>query len=457
MPYIKVNLQRLQQLDSQLGRMSTRIGSASTVISSVRSGLDWDVACEESIDRQLRNIANRLDTCRTRMDNTAIAVDNAVQAYSKAEGIDHDNSTVKLSTDAIFKKVDLPLPILPRYKPHIFDLIPKLKIKDYFEFISKFSPVILDPERFILIGCPLWIYRPGAYKIDAYLYKLVNGPAVAYWGKVSGEVSNSLKTDLGKLEIIDNLKKGINEKFEDEGLRIDENDDPIFIKDGKVIPEKQAPDFHKREVAILEVKNKTSVEVEHFDESVDYGNGKLSATVGQAEAHGSISGGFYITNADGSRSFAPGIEAEIGASMTALSADWEHQWFGDDNLGVETNVELSAGKIGAEGSFTVDFSDDVQVDVGFSAEAIAAEAELSGELEILGGGIEGEVGLNVGIGAHADVGYTDGVFKLDAGASLGLGISLDVEIDVGGIVDTVVDGATSAIEGIGDWWDSIWS
>lgn len=56
-------------------------------------------------------------------------------------------------------------------------------------------------------------------------------------------------------------------------------------------------------------------------------------------------------------------------------------------------------------------------------------------VNILGGEVEGKVGVNFGIGAHADLGYKDGVIKADVGLSVGLGVSAAVEIDIGGMVN----------------------
>ena len=61
MPTIKVDFGKLSQLESQLSRVPGVISSAASSVSSVRSGLDWDVACEASIDRKLRDIANELN------------------------------------------------------------------------------------------------------------------------------------------------------------------------------------------------------------------------------------------------------------------------------------------------------------------------------------------------------------------------------------------------------------
>lgn len=50
-------------------------------------------------------------------------------------------------------------------------------------------------------------------------------------------------------------------------------------------------------------------------------------------------------------------------------------------------------------------------------------------------GVSGAV--KVGIGAHAEVGYTDGKFKVDVGAALGVGVDIGFEVDISGTVDAV--------------------
>lgn len=85
MAYIKVDINKLEQLESQLNRIPSVINSTASTVRSVRSGLDWDVACEASIDSTLRRIASDLEACKSRMQNTVRFVDSAVQLYSKAE------------------------------------------------------------------------------------------------------------------------------------------------------------------------------------------------------------------------------------------------------------------------------------------------------------------------------------------------------------------------------------
>ena len=87
---------------------------------------------------------------------------------------------------------------------------------------------------------------------------------------------------------------------------------------------------------------------------------------------------------------------------------------------------------------------------GASAKAEATAAELEGSLgvNVLGGEVGVSGSVSVGVGAHADVGYKDGVFKFDIGASIGLGGSVGSEVDIGGMVDTVCDAAESAWNGL---------
>lgn len=94
MPTIKVDFNKLSQLESQLNRLPSYINSASTAVKSVRSGLDWDVASEDRIDRRLRDIANTLNDSKSRMQKTAQFVGNAVQQYQKAEnGVESVNKS----------------------------------------------------------------------------------------------------------------------------------------------------------------------------------------------------------------------------------------------------------------------------------------------------------------------------------------------------------------------------
>ena len=219
----------------------------------------------------------------------------------------------------------------------------------------------------------------------------------------------------------------------------------------------------KRKMTLLEIKKevKTGTTHEIFEMSGEsgYAKGSVSAEYGTSEAHASISGGFYRTEVtkDGKskKYFEPGIAAEAGASYSAFTTSAEGQ-IGSDYLNVHGDGKIEVGQ--AEGKAKGELG---IVDGSFraygelSAEANFLKAE--GSVGVNVGGIEGNIGgsVTVGVGAHAKVGYTDGVVSFDIGASLGVGFSINVELDVSGAVDAVCDICEGAKEFASDAWDTI--
>ncbi len=245
----------------------------------------------------------------------------------------------------------------------------------------------------------------------------------------------------------------------------DEDDDPrlgekYFDKDGNQIDKPKDVDFYDKKATVLEGKAEANASVNLYSNETNWGkegglaSAKGGITVGEAEAHASIAAGLYVVGTDGKQIFSPGINAECGASVTVFEAELEGK-FGTDMLGVNGDVGLTLGKAEAKADIGAQLiGEDGKLDVQFgasaSAEAIAAEAEASVGVNVLGGEIGVTGGVNFGIGAHADVGYRDGVFKLDVGASLGVGVSLDVEVDVGGMIDTAADALSDAADAVSD-------
>ena len=217
----------------------------------------------------------------------------------------------------------------------------------------------------------------------------------------------------------------------------------------------------KKKGLYRELKREASYSTSIFDGTYNLSdNDKITLKVSEFATTAGISGGLYVIGADGQRKFSPGVKAECGASYTIFEVSGEHQLLGDENLGLSAGWTATAGKAeaSAEGVFQVFDSNgnfDFQADAGFKAEAIAGELEGEFTGNVLGGGVTGKASVNFGVGVHGDVGYRDGVFKLDFGASAGVGVSVDVEVDVGSMVNTVVDSCTAAWSGIQDGWNQI--
>ena len=308
----------------------------------------------------------------------------------------------------------------------------------------------------------------GGSSLTAYVAKYTSEHTEQYYKKLKLSENSSLKTS-GKFNNLsekaeDWLKDKTDKLFDDKDVNKEFLDEKVYVdEDGNVIDKDDAPTFYKKEMTIAELKEQVSVSASIYEGSFDIGeNGTASVVVGNAEAHASVSAGFYVIGADGEKKFSPGVNAEVGASVTAFEAGWEQQWLGDEMLGLNTDVGVTAGKAEAKANvgaqvFGEDGKLDVQLGASASAELIGGEIEGSVGVNVLGGEVGVKGSVNYGIGAHADVGYRDGVFKCDIGASLGVGVSVGFEVDIGGMVDTVVDGAEAAWDGITDAWDDFWS
>lgn len=295
----------------------------------------------------------------------------------------------------------------------------------------------------------------GTGSLAAYAAKWKTEHTEHYFGKL--EVSESAKFE--SKNGIDKFTDWAEDKLEQGDHRISEEETFYMDEDGNIIEKTDdMPTFYDRELTLGEVSAEAQARVSIYDGTYAIGeNGKIGVTVGEAEAHASVSGGFYVIGADGEKKFSPGVNAEIGASVTVLEVNGEAQLVGNENLGINVEGDIVVGKAEAKAEATAQvFGEDGKLDVQFgasaSAEAIAAEAKGSVGVNVLGGEVAATGGVNFGVGAHADVGYRDGVFKCDVGASLGVGVSLDLEVDVGGMVDTVCDTA----EAVGDYAVEAW-
>ncbi|MBQ1312274.1 MAG: hypothetical protein IIY55_10545 [Blautia sp.] len=183
--------------------------------------------------------------------------------------------------------------------------------------------------------------------------------------------------------------------------------------------------------------------------------GKVQAQVGQAEAKGELTAGIYQIGKDDQKVFAPCVKATVGGSVCALSVKASGQ-VGNDYISASAKGEGTVGRAEAKVKARAEFVDKTgKFAPGFSAnasaEAVAVEAKGQASGKLLG--VEGTVkaGVNVGIGAHADVGIEGGKIRCDVGASLGVGVNLGFELDVSEGVKSICKGAMS----FWDWWTKV--
>lgn len=296
----------------------------------------------------------------------------------------------------------------------------------------------------------------GGTTLKEYVAKYESEHTEQYFIQLENTEKLTLKGSGGSNKV----KDAIENKLKDRTKKY-EPDSKYFDLSGNEISEEDAPKFYGKEITLSELKKSASASVSIYDGTFDtFGDGNVNVVVGQAEAHSSIAAGLYVLDNKGDKKFSPGINAEVGASATALDVDWNQQWLGNDMLGFNTDAEVKVGEVGAKANIGAQFYDEdgkVKPQFGASAKAEATAADISGSagMNILGGEVGVSGSVSVGIGAHADVGLKDGVFKFDVGASLGVGASVGLELDIGGMVDTVCDTAESAWSEVKKGWGTV--
>ena len=190
--------------------------------------------------------------------------------------------------------------------------------------------------------------------------------------------------------------------------------------------------------------------------AIGYLSGSYDVAAGKAEADASAYAGVYSYTEDGKKIFTPGIGAEIGVGVTAFSASAKGA-LGDEYFDVHGKLSADVGKVDAKASVNVGLFDkdgnlNPQVGAKLSAEALLAEASASAGVKLAGTDVDVKGSVNFGIGAHADMGLTDGKLSVDIGASLGVGIGVKLEIDFSGTVNAVADTVDSVWKDITGWF-----
>lgn len=256
-------------------------------------------------------------------------------------------------------------------------------------------------------------------------------------------------------------------KTGDAGYKDDEFFDKAKIEqDKKSDPSKQVnadEKWYDKKGTIFSVEEEAKLEGSVVSGKVsgksDWGQGELESKILTAEGHAKLSGGFYVYDKDENgnvkRIFSPGVEAEVGASVAVLQAKAEGRiGLGEDNnmLGAYGNVEGEVLSAEAKAKFAVNKN---EIFAGASAEADLVKISGAAGVSVLGTDLGVTGSLKVGVGAHANVGYTDGKLKVDIGAAVGVGFDLGFEIDVSGTVDAVKDVASSAWKGAKKLWKGI--
>ncbi len=250
---------------------------------------------------------------------------------------------------------------------------------------------------------------------------------------------NGLHLNEDNLKLLNKANEKINEKLVESKYRTEEKD-KYYCNEKQQRLIGDGPTFYDKKSTIYEVNKGISVSNSLYEANINTpGNGNIKVDVGRSEAHAGIRAGMYVMGADKKKDiFSPGVEADIGTSYTMLDIDYNQKLLGNDEFGAEANGEIVVGQCSAEAGLGVTLRDEngainPQANVNVSAEAIGAKAEGDVTGKLFGGEVKAGGSINYGIGGHANVGLKDGVFKVDIGASAGLGASVNFDVDVAGI------------------------
>lgn len=309
---------------------------------------------------------------------------------------------------------------------------------------------------------------------------------LGFWGALSSFIKGEVSTGTGTKQVYEkaagdsyfrfltgdasaSFKPGKYVQYKDKKAISDSiNDLSDFLTGNKVIPKQEKENYkqinpdeswYTQKGTIAEVKGEAKIEGSVIDAkasgSTKYAQGEVSAKVLTGEAHASANAGLYVfeKGPDGEvkRVLSPAVMAEVGTSVALLDiAASGRVGLGEDNnmLGAYGKGEVKAASAEAKAKASLSRN---EVYVGASAEADLVKAEGTAGVSVLGTDLGVSGAVKVGLGAHAEVGYTDGKFKVDVGAAIGVGVDIGFEVDVSGTVDAVTGFAESAWDKV-KWW-----
>lgn len=219
-----------------------------------------------------------------------------------------------------------------------------------------------------------------------------------------------------------------------------------------------------RDFAIASIEGEKTVSLLHAEG--EYTNGRFSTkgsvdvlTAGYTAEAGL--GKFTYKDKDGKEIGAIGLYGELGGSVAAAKAEGEVR-YGTDVFGVYAKGDAKVLSASAKAESVFAWSDrGLQAKVGAGAEANLAEVSASTGIRVAGTDVGVKASAKVGVGAKADVGFKDGKFTFDVGASLGVGFELGFDVDMSDTIDFIseksetfkswADGANKAVN---DAWNA---
>lgn len=447
MDRININTEKLDSVASQLNRICASLDSVSNSISSALSEVKRVAPGQNSVISKINRMKTKNGEASARVRKLSGKVSAAANRWEKAEkkinSMETGESESPFSTGNTGALGDLDSVSIPQllleFLKHRFGFPGSVSDwnDDHFsmaEVISRGMTFLQDPAGtvFALFGGSVVHLLHGDYQEMSAKDSGVLGGTITGSGWIDGTYREV------KWETLTRDKIGYQNKKAEKILK--QKKIPLAATDNKYDV--------KREATLFEYTLagwEASDALLHGDASGEYGiaSGSASYDVAKYEAEASLKAGLYSTKVgpDGKevRVLEPGISAKVGAGFTAFEAEASGK-IGTDDFNLHGKVDGKALTASAEAKLEVGIIDGKPVGhVKMGAEANLAE--VSGEVGLNVIGVDAKVtgSLKVGVGADLDVGYKDGKFSCEIGASLGVGFDVGFEVDVGGLVDGVTE------------------
>ena len=391
-------------------------------VDNIRSGLRYKIAGKENIAQRLRDVVGQIDKeCQsTRAMRSGLA-----ELITRYEQFESENQDRVVATNASIQHQD--------------------GIDNGIDWSSIITQII-----------PPWLLNPLVpWTHPSAIFPLIGPLLPLLFPNITAEEAaklTNLKIEPAKDKIEVSLKDIMHKDTEGSKYFYDFNTHKLTKVDPK---DKQAlEEFNKHnqefpiDVKLLGIGGAGSISALEAEGALrgDFGGLEGSASFSKLSGDASV----YVS--------ALGIGATIGASYSLFSAEGKG-YIGNEDLQAYVKGSVDVGKVEARASANVGLIDgegkfNPSVYAGGSIEAIAGEISGSIGGKALGADVAVEGSLNVGIGAHADLGYHDGKLSVDIGASFGVGASVKLDIDVSGTIDAIGEGVGQVAETIGDGFNS---
>ena len=402
--------------------------SMSNEVDGVRSGLRYKISGQEQIAARLKDVVEQLAKEANATGAMRDGLEQIIARYEQAESSNRertvaDGTTIQQDADGS-SGAGTGTDIWDRFKEAL--------------------EVLLDPEETGRLPGPIsaavpWLIQPF------YQFTENDGEADNPWFKIKGELDNKHE---GEGELWDYEKKKDVEDFPyQKHYYKDLETGEIIEVDPNRKEDMEALKKHSKgtipvdlTVAGIGVSGSAAIFDNDFGGKYDWGGHEGNVSVGKIEGHADA----YLG--------ALAVGAEVGASITAFSAK-EKAYLGTEDFNLYGEASVTAGRAEAKAGASAGLLDkegnfNPSAYVGASAEAIAGEITGKAGVDIAGVDVGVEGSLNVGVGAHANVGLHDGKLSVDIGASLGVGASIKLEVDVSGAIDAMADTADAIWSGV---------